>query len=136
MRELTLSVVDLCSIVHYQWFLQKKGQARKERACEVFYVKCNGMVRGLSDEVGHLCLEKFLPLHNKVCMSPLPLGGFCFCQESIFRAFYDVVDISEHLFLLLSLSRYYGAVFEVKHISEGCNLETLADRSIFTIKVE
>ena len=75
-------------------------------------------------------------LHNKVCMSPLPLGSFCFCQESIFRAFYDVVDISEHLFLLLSLSRYYGAVFEVKHISEGCNLETLADRSIFTIKVE
>ena len=25
---------------------------------------------------------------------------------------------------------------EVKHISEGCNLETLADRSTVTIKVE
>ena len=25
---------------------------------------------------------------------------------------------------------------EVNHISEGCNLETLADRSIVTIKVE
>ena len=25
---------------------------------------------------------------------------------------------------------------EVTHISEGCNLETLADRSIVTIKVE
>ena len=25
---------------------------------------------------------------------------------------------------------------EVKHISEGCNLETLADRAMVTIKVE
>ena len=26
--------------------------------------------------------------------------------------------------------------FEVKHISEGCNLETLADKAMVTIEVE